>query len=39
MIGFLLGLPEYVMVVLVAGAIFFVAGVPIIHKLIEVLFD
>ena len=39
MIGFLLGLAEYVMVVLVAGAIFFVAGVPIIHKLIEVLFD
>lgn len=39
MIGFLLGLAEYVMAVLVAGAIFFVAGVPIIHKLIEVLFD
>lgn len=39
MIGFLLGLVEYAMVVLVAGTIFFVAGVPIIHKLIEALFD
>lgn len=37
--GFLLGLAEYVIVVLVAGTIFFVAGVPIIHKLIELLFD
>lgn len=37
--GFLLGLTEYVMVVLAAGTIFFVAGVPVIHKLIEILFD
>ena len=35
----MLGLAEYVIVVLVAGTIFFVAGVPIIHKLIELLFD
>ena len=39
MLGFLLGLAEYVMVVLVAGTIFFVVGPPIIHKLIELLFD
>lgn len=39
MLEFLLGLAEYVIVVLVAGAIFFVVGTPIIHKLIEVLFD
>jgi hypothetical protein len=39
MLWFLLGLAEYVMVVLVAGAIFFVVGQPIIHKLIEILFD
>lgn len=39
MLGFLLGLAEYVMVVLAAGTIFFVAGVPILHKLIEILFD
>ena len=39
MLGFLLGLTEYVMVVLVVGTIFFVVGPPIIHKLIEILFD
>ena len=39
MLGFILGLAEYVMVVLVAGTIFFVAGPPIIHWLIEILFD
>lgn len=39
MIGFLLGLAEYVMVVLVAGVIFFVVGPPIMHWLIELLFD
>lgn len=37
--GFLLGLAEYVMVVLAAGTLFFVVGPPIIHKLIEILFD
>lgn len=37
--GFILGLAEYVMVVLVAGVIFFVVGPPIIHWLIELLFD
>lgn len=39
MLGFILGLAEYVIVVLAAGAIFFVACVPIIHWLIELLFD
>ena len=39
MLGYLLGLAEYVMVVLAAGTIFFVVGPPIIHKLIEILFD
>lgn len=33
MIEFLLGLATYVMVVLVAGTIFFVVGPPIIHWL------
>ena len=37
--GFLLGLAEYVMVALVAGVIFFIVGPPIIHWLIELLFD
>lgn len=38
MLEFMIGLAEYVMVVLTAGAIFFVVGPPIIHRLIE-LFD
>lgn len=39
MLGFLLGLAEYVMLVLVAGTLFFVVGPPIIHWMIELLFD
>ena len=39
MLEFMLGLAEYVMVVLVAGVIFFIVGPPIIHWLIELLFD
>ena len=35
----MLGLAEYVMVVLVAGVIFFIVGPPIIHWLIKLLFD
>lgn len=35
----MLGLITYVMAILVAGLIFFVVGQPIIHKLIELLFD
>ena len=39
MLEFMIGLITYVMVVLVAGTIFFVVGPPIIHWLIELLFD
>lgn len=39
MLDFMLGLITFVMTILVAGLIFFVVGPPIIHKLIELLFD
>lgn len=39
MLEFMIGLIMLVMAVLVAGLIFFVVGPPIIHKLIEILFD
>lgn len=39
MLEFMLGLITFVMAILVAGLIFFVVGPPIIHKLIELLFD
>lgn len=39
MLEFMLGLITYVGAILVAGLIFFVVGPPIIHKLIELLFD
>ena len=39
MLEFMIGLIMLVMAVLVAGVIFFVVGPPIIHWLIELLFD
>lgn len=39
MLEFMLGLITFVWAILVAGAIFFIVGPPIIHKLIELLFD
>ena len=39
MLGFMIGLITFVGAILVAGTIFFVVGPPIIHKLIELLFD
>ena len=39
MLEFMIGLIMLVMTVLVAGVIFFVVGPPIIHWLIELLFD
>ena len=39
MLEFMLGLITFVGAILVAGVIFFVVGPPIIHCLIELLFD
>ena len=39
MLEFTIGLITFVCVVLAAGVIFFIVGPPIIHKLIEILFD
>lgn len=39
MLEFMLGLITFVLAILVAGVIFFIVGPPIIHWLIEILFD
>ena len=39
MLEFMIGLIMLVMAILAAGTIFFVVGPPIIHWLIELLFD
>lgn len=39
MLEFMIGLIMLVMAVLVAGTIFFIVGPPILHWLIELLFD
>lgn len=39
MLDFMIGLITFVWAILAAGVIFFVVGPPIIHWLIEILFD